>query len=164
MRPASAITSYQVISRQTAELWVVLHLQIGPESCSPLRSCRHVTLAVMCSCEVIAPQVVKRVRKKKGRSLWVPGGIWSANGSRKRMLILILNTQILLYSPTVLCYSTLRRQKPSASHVSDPADLHSVRVRLLLWFNVQRVKFSCVWLIPQHIAPRGGGQLPLYWP
>ena len=38
--------------------------------------------------------------------------MWTcANGSRKRILILILHTQILLYSPTGLCYSTLRRQK-----------------------------------------------------
>lgn len=34
-----------------------------------------------------------------------------ANGSRKRILILILHTQILLYSPSGSSFSTLRRQK-----------------------------------------------------
>lgn len=39
------------------------------------------------------------------------GSFRCVNGSRKRVLILILHTQILLYSPSGLCYSTLRRQK-----------------------------------------------------
>lgn len=34
-----------------------------------------------------------------------------ANGSRKRILILILHTQIVLYSPSGSSFSTLRRQK-----------------------------------------------------
>lgn len=83
---------------------------------------------------------------KERRSHTVCGKIWSANGSRKRILILILYTQILLDSPTGLCYSTLRRQKPSASHVSDPADPFLVRAPRLCWFSVQGVKCSCDWL------------------
>lgn len=39
------------------------------------------------------------------------GSFRCVNGSRKRVLILKLHTQILLYSPSGLCYSTLRRQK-----------------------------------------------------
>lgn len=74
----------------------------------------------------------KRVKEKRREVAHrVPGKIWSANGSRKRILILILHTQILLYSPTILCYSTLRRQKPSASHISDPSRPSHVRVQIL---------------------------------
>lgn len=97
-------------------------------------------------------------REKVKRSHTVCGEIWSANGSRKRILILILHTQILLYSPSGLCYSTFRRQKPSTSHISDPSRPRSCASPASLLGG-----FSCHRFIARRIAPRGGGRrLRLY--
>lgn len=52
----------------------------------------------------------KGEESKTNKQKW-SGSFRCVNGSRKRVLILKLHTQILLYSPSGLCYSTLRRQK-----------------------------------------------------
>lgn len=85
-----------------------------------------------------------------------------ANGSRKRILILILHTQILLFSPTGLCYPTLRRQKakPPLMFLT-PADPFLCESSFPS--GCREWKFSRDWLIPRCTAPRGRLQRWLYW-
>lgn len=85
-----------------------------------------------------------------------------ANGSRKRILILILHTQILLFSPTGLCYPTLRRQKakPLLMFLT-PADPFLCESSFPS--GCREWKFSRDWLIPRCTAPRGRLQRWLYW-
>lgn len=101
-------------------------------------------------------------REKKGGHTVSCKTSMCANGSRKRILILILHTQILLFSPTGLCYPTLRRQKakPLLMFLT-PADPFLCESSFPS--GCREWKFSRDWLIPRCTAPRGRLQRWLYW-
>lgn len=108
--------------------------------------------------KITAPQEGRQRGKKKGRRSHSTKCGTCANGSRKRILILILHTQILLYSPTGLCYSTLGRQKAKPVSCFWPQQTLSCASPA----SPER-KFSCDWIIPQQTAPRGRLQPGLNW-
>lgn len=138
----------------------VSKLQIGTGNWGVFLFCRHVKLGLAVRDK--SSRGGEEEREKKGGHTVSCKTSMCANGSRKRILILILHTQILLFSPTGLGYPTLRRQKakPLLMFLT-PADPFLCESSFPS--GCREWKFSRDWLIPRCTAPRGRLQRWLYW-